>query len=930
MNTELTEEFCETKECDLICQDTFTCEDESFCNGFRYGMECNQNHYNDLLINTPPYKVCDNTRTCVNGEDEQGCEVNNDTISTCNHYSGNIIPLFNYTRCGPRVGYSQNSLSFDKVILMFCNDFLDQTNCSDYSRVGLHCSVGGHMSTVANQIVCMDTKYYFSELYQNIPQICDDGLDKLCVNASLSCLVHKQQLCDGQVDCEDESDETQEICGDMVDTKCVRRYVFDRSRQNKTFPLAWVKDGIYDCWDGEDEMDSWPTCGFGPNTRFRGRLNDSCSEVFLCYGSEQFIDFTTLCDKINSCDKENNLCEISRAQAATSHKVLRDSVGTVTLSYCLRGLDDIRHLTQNICKEVKFRTSARNVFGKNSSHVIQVPSSKIDCRNFYGESYVFLSCLGHCIDSSSCPLDTGHIAFDSCPGQFTRNRVFTVDNDGNLTFLIKNHKSGTLGDDVFICANHRTCLTFDKVCNLVDDCDDGSDEVLCDNHFQCETSGEYLPVTQKCDQVIHCKDGSDECNETCGQNILNLNIFKVSAWIIGILSIFLNCRALITNSTTLHKSKSEAAFLTSSLIILISFGDFLIGIYLTALASFDSYHGAGHCKEQLHWITSRACIFLGVINTVGSQVSLFSMTSLSVIRVVGICKSGTSVPKEITKKRVLKAIIIVLVIVLLSILASYLPLHKPLEDFFVNGIKYDDSNTLFMGCPNKKMHVTILQEYYGRMQFPEDLSWSLIQDLVAGMFSADYGGITPKTLTFYGNDPVCVFKYFVRMDDPQRNFSLIILSTNLCCIAAITASYGIIAASSKKSIGALTQQGLNASIQQANDRLQRVVHAIIISDFLCWMPFIVTSWLHLFDVVDATPWYPTFSIIILPLNSVINPLLYDTVITGALHAVFEKCTPKCLDKLNVIRNVFVDQRALDQVEIPLPAGCGTGPAQLPE
>ena len=60
--------------------------------------------------------------------------------------------------------------------------------------------------------------------------------------------------------------------------------------------------------------------------------------------------------------------------------------------------------------------------------------------------------------------------------------------------------------------------------------------------------------------------------------------------------------------------------------------------------------------------------------------------------------------------------------------------------------------------------------------------------------------------------------------------------------------------------------------------------AIIIStDFLCWVPFIVVCALHSLDIIDATPWYSLFSMVILPINSVINPLLYDDVVANALR-----------------------------------------------
>ena len=63
--------------------------------------------------------------------------------------------------------------------------------------------------------------------------------------------------------------------------------------------------------------------------------------------------------------------------------------------------------------------------------------------------------------------------------------------------------------------------------------------------------------------------------------------------------------------------------------------------------------------------------------------------------------------------------------------------------------------------------------------------------------------------------------------------------------------------------------------------MYRKLVLIISTDFFCWVPFILVSALHYYSIVDASPWYATFSIVILPINSVINPILYDSYL-GAL------------------------------------------------
>ena len=63
---------------------------------------------------------------------------------------------------------------------------------------------------------------------------------------------------------------------------------------------------------------------------------------------------------------------------------------------------------------------------------------------------------------------------------------------------------------------------------------------------------------------------------------------------------------------------------------------------------------------------------------------------------------------------------------------------------------------------------------------------------------------------------------------------------------------------------------------------------IILTDSLCWLPFITVSALHYYDVINAEHYYAFFSIIIIPINSVINPFLYDDHLADALTRVYKK------------------------------------------
>ena len=75
-------------------------------------------------------------------------------------------------------------------------------------------------------------------------------------------------------------------------------------------------------------------------------------------------------------------------------------------------------------------------------------------------------------------------------------------------------------------------------------------------------------------------------------------------------------------------------------------------------------------------------------------------------------------------------------------------------------------------------------------------------------------------------------------------------------------------------------------INKRNRKLQNKVTIIILTAFFCWVPFVLFSLLHYFEVLDATPQYEVFSIIVLPINAVINPFLYSEIVENAAHKIW--------------------------------------------
>ena len=865
-------EVSSDKICDGYCHWENECEDEASCNGFNYGIYCTttsryiQPVSMNCLIGASNYKNCLQEPGLLCGNETDYCYL--DSMAKLK------LPLLEVTRCSAR-SIAGNGDSFNMAL---CEDGRDQTNCSDPTRVAGRCLIDGYLSTVSNYVTCSDGTGDNISKYRVRPDLCDDGLENKCVTVSSSCHVHKHKLCDQKIDCPDRNDELTSLCATKSTQVCNRR--FGEERNFQTFPMSWIKDGVIDCMNGEDELQDWETCGSGLSVRYKN-YGSSCSEVFLCPspgGEATFIEQEQLCDKVETCGNENKICEMSHSGMPAYREAVRvksseDSKMEVGFSFCLPGLENIRHHMKVSCKEVEFVSQTNTFVGRTSFPKLRIPDvSNQECGYLYGENYVYTSCSGKCKEGK-CPL-TRQLKHSSCPGQFS-NRVIAMFGPDSLTFAISQRHG--YQNDYFLCENNR-CIEFKQVCDLVDNCGDGSDERDCSNHFKC-INNSYVAVSQMCDGVINCFDFSDECNSLCGKEIINSIPLKIVAWIFGGTAVLLNLLSIGNNMSVIWKKNcTKPSFKNQVFVTAIGVADLSIGIYLLCLAITDLRYGKGYCLSHIEWLSSRFCSVIGILSTVGSQLSLFSVTTLSVMRIIDLQNIFIAREKASVKFKC-KQCLLLGGIYSLSIAIAVTPLLPWWQDIFVNGLVYEKSNKLFSGVVTKRDHIDIFREYFGRIAGLEHLpSWDLINDLVDSMFSSDYGGIKRKTLDFYGNDGVCLFKYIVNKDDPQRVFVWLTLGINVLCVSFTVVSYGMVATILRKSRKAV-QQFSNADRVQLDkqSQLNRKITVIIITDLCCWIPFVIICLLHSLSMLDATPLYPVLSIVVLPLNSVVNPVLYSNL-----------------------------------------------------
>ena len=430
--------------------------------------------------------------------------VTDNKVDTCIHYvvklSKNVtltVPTFNFTRCS--VSRASNEL-FDQA--PYCWNYIDQTNCTDIERVGGYCEVNGYISSVSKFMVCNE----YDQRTKFGIKLCDDKIQNVCfVSPNSGCKIHRHKMCDEIKDCSDGSDEVNDLCSTVTDKfnfKCTRR--FKPSKGEYNIPVSWMMDNVIDCLDGEDENpERLEFCQRSENLKEILIPGESCQNVFMCSKEQKsFVPFDKLCDGIESCDdgEENKVCRIARDFPDLRKAALKN--GTM-LTVCNASI--------STCEVKEFRKPWGGVFGEPRRNMY-FPTSKVDCSEHFGEEYLFLSCMNLCTEEkATCPLinnnrrDDRILEYNSCPGQY-QNRTYTLANNSFLTFLVMSDEHGQYHQDFYKCNNSK-CVEYRKVCDLVDDCGDMSDEINCTNHMVCkntlvnQTKHHFISFLQKCDGV---------------------------------------------------------------------------------------------------------------------------------------------------------------------------------------------------------------------------------------------------------------------------------------------------------------------------------------------------------------------------------------------------------------------------------------------
>ncbi len=176
--------------------------------------------------------------------------------------------------------------------------------------------------------------------------------------------------------------------------------------------------------------------------------------------------------------------------------------------------------------------------------------------------------------------------------------------------------------------------------------------------------------------VSKIQDGFSSCDE-----LLKNTVLKYSIWILGLMAFIGNLIVIIWRSVSKDSNRVNSFLLTN-----LAVADFLMGMYMLIVAYKDRVWDGVYFKHDIPWRASNLCIFAGVISTASSEVSVLTLTVITLERMVCIV-----FPFKFQRWSLKKASTIMFAVWILGLSISLVPL---LNDAYF----YDyDTNVHFFG-----------------------------------------------------------------------------------------------------------------------------------------------------------------------------------------------------------------------------------------
>eukprot|EP00057_Strongylocentrotus_purpuratus_P026564 XP_011681038.1 PREDICTED: G-protein coupled receptor GRL101-like [Strongylocentrotus purpuratus] len=316
--------------------------------------------------------------------------------------------------------------------------------------------------------------------------------------------------------------------------------------------------------------------------------------------------------------------------------------------------------------------------------------------------------------------------------------------------------------------------------------------------------------------------------DTCSRLYPNLAL-RIAGWFMGLLALGGNGVVLFVRISDMKKHTSKVQ---NTMIGSLAMADILMGLYMIIITSADVYYGDEFYLNAPQWRDSHMCRFAGFLGFLSSEASVFTLTLITVDRFISIVFPFGKLKIQHKGSLILVGLAWSFTILLslgLVIVTSYRPDIYGLSD-------------VCLGLP---LHVD-----------PQDTGMLVI--------SGD---------RYYG--------YHVNYENTNKSFRppwlfsiIIFIGLNLVSFAFILVCYILIFIKASRSSAKVR----NTKSHKQDTKLAVRMALLVATDLACWMPVIIMGILSQTGAVTLDPsLYAWTVILIVPINSSINPFLYTFI-----------------------------------------------------
>ncbi|XP_038052328.1 G-protein coupled receptor GRL101-like [Patiria miniata] len=310
------------------------------------------------------------------------------------------------------------------------------------------------------------------------------------------------------------------------------------------------------------------------------------------------------------------------------------------------------------------------------------------------------------------------------------------------------------------------------------------------------------------------------------------NVLKAFMWILGISAVVGNLFVMAWRCR--EKTGNRAGLMINSFLVFnLAGADALMGLYMLIIAGADAHYGAHYFEMSGEWRTSAACKAAGFISIMANEASVFLLVLISVTRFMFIVFPFFT--NRCLTFKVAKIVVgfVWLLTVILAVVSTVLASDEDSDAYGLSDV--------CIGLPL----TTNITEYK-------------IEPIVGPV--ERFGNVTLARQVPTNQSATWVFSI------------VLFLGVNLFCFCLILACY--VAIFVKVKVTARRVRSCSTR-DESEVRMAVKMAAIVLTDFLCWIPVIIMGILFQAGVVENNPEVFVWSVVfILPINSSINPYLY--------------------------------------------------------